>query len=110
MDDFQNTAKLNELNIQYFDNFVEGVKIDLLIKEINWVDDQFARRECFMSDIDREYQYIENGPTYKSLDFHPVVKEIMLKINREFGYNLDVCFLNYDKLSRKPTHFSRWMN
>lgn len=84
-----------EAPIKYISSFVEGNKIDTLINEINWVDDQFARRECFMSDTDKEYQYIENGPVYKSMNFHPLVKEIMLKINEEYGYKLDVCFLNY---------------
>lgn len=79
----------------YLDKFTEGNKIDILINEINWVDDQFARRECFMAESDLEYQYIENGPIYKSINMHPLVKEIMEKINTEYGYNLDVCFLNY---------------
>lgn len=82
-------------NIIYINSYVEGNKIDSLINEIKWVDDQYARRECFMSDTPRDYQYIENGPVYKSIDFHPLVKEVMEKINAEYGYKLDVCFLNY---------------
>jgi alkylated DNA repair dioxygenase AlkB len=58
-------------------------------------DIQYARRECFMSDEPKEYQYIENGPIYESIPFHPLVKYIMNKINNEFGYKLDVCFLNF---------------
>ena len=91
--------------IVYVSDFTEGGKIDNLINEIKWVDDQFARRECFMSDVDREYQYIENGPVYKSLEFHPLVKELMLEINKDFGYRLDVCFLNYYTDGKKePEH------
>lgn len=79
----------------YKDNFVEGGLIDVLTNEIAWDDVQYTRRECFMSDEKREYQYIENGPIYESIPFHPLVKEIMEKINDEYGYKLDVCFLNY---------------
>lgn len=81
--------------IIYLDAFVEGGKVGNLQTEINWVDDQYARRECFMSDIPREYQYIVDGPVYQSIPFHPLVKEVMEKINAEYGYKLDVCFLNY---------------
>ena len=76
-------------------NFIESGLIDKLTNDISWDDVQYTRRECFMSDKDREYQYIENGPIYKSIPFHPLVKDIMDKINKEYGYNLDVCFLNY---------------
>jgi alkylated DNA repair dioxygenase AlkB len=48
-----------------------------------------------MSFIPRQYQYIENGPVYDSIDMHPLVTELMDRINEEFGYSLDVCFLNY---------------
>ncbi len=79
----------------YLNNYTEGNKIDILINEISWLNEQFARGECFMSDISREYQYIENGPIYNSIGFHPLVKSIMEKINKEFNYELDDCFLNY---------------
>ena len=79
----------------YKDGYVPGGKIDVLVNEIDWLDVQYARGECFMSDTEREYQYIKNGPVYKSIPFHPLVKDIMETINEEFGYELDVCFLNY---------------
>ena len=79
----------------YIPNFIESGKVGILQKEINWTNAQSARAECFMSEIDREYQYITNGPIYKSLSFHPIVEDIMWKINMSFGYKLNVCFLNY---------------
>lgn len=80
--------------ITYKAGFVESGLITIS-DDIKWNDEQFARRECFMSDIERDYQYIENGPVYKSIAMHPVVKMIMEKINYLYGYKLDVCFLNY---------------
>jgi len=79
----------------YIKGYFEGGQIDKLIKEIDWVNVQQARGECFMSEVSRQYQYIENGPIYNSIEMHPLVKLIMEKINEEFGYGLDVCFLNY---------------
>lgn len=79
----------------YIENYTIGDKLDVLKNEINWVNEQAARGECFMSSIERQYQYINNGPIYTSIDFHPLVEEIMIKINKEFNYNLNVCFLNY---------------
>jgi hypothetical protein len=52
-----------------------------MFNDIEWDNIQFTRGECFMSDITREYQYIENGPIYKSKPMHSIVKYIMLKIN-----------------------------
>lgn len=84
-----------ELNIIYEDTFTNGGKVEVLINEISWVDDQFARRECFMADTDLDYQYIKDGPIYRSIPMHPLVSEIMENINLKYGYELDVCFLNY---------------
>ena len=89
------------LNIKYVKDYVDGEKIDIFKDDIDWGDVQYTRRECFMSDEPREYQYIEDGPIYESIPFHPLVKEIMGKINKEFGYKLDVCFLNFYKDQRK---------
>lgn len=79
----------------YIPSYTDGGKVEKLISDVSWVNPQFARAECFMSDTPRQYQYIDNGPVYASISFHPLVKEIMMKINSEFGYGLDVCFLNY---------------
>ena len=42
------------------------------------------------------YSYLDHDDAakYYSVEFHPIVKEIMNKINDDFGYELDVCFLN----------------
>jgi alkylated DNA repair dioxygenase AlkB len=82
-------------NIVYIDKYTLPNQISILEKEVRWENLQVARGESFMSDTQREYQYIKNGPVYKSIPFHPLVLEIMLKINNEFGYDLNVCFLNY---------------
>lgn len=79
----------------YVPGFESGDKVNLLIREVAWVNEQARRQECFMSDLPREYQYIENGPVYKSIEFHPLVKSVMEKINQMYGYNMNVCFLNY---------------
>ena len=83
----------------YFKDYVRfnepGVRFDRLLKEVNWVNPQQARKECFMSEVPREYQYIENGPVYKSVEFHPLIDAIMKVINAEYGFDLNVCFLNY---------------
>lgn len=79
----------------YFDGYVSSGMVSTLENDVDWVSPQFARKECFMSDIPREYQYIDNGPIYKSIPFHPLVKAIMAKINTGFKSQLNVCFLNY---------------
>ncbi len=55
----------------YLPNYTEGNKINILSKEISWLNAQDARSECFMSEIPRQYQYINNGPIYSSVEFHP---------------------------------------
>jgi len=79
----------------YTAGYTEGNMVSRLINEVNWVNAQKARGECFMSHVPRQYQYIENGPVYDSISMHPLVDELMQKVNKEFGYGLDVCFLNY---------------
>lgn len=81
--------------VKYIKSFINTELLEIMEKEIPWRDDLFARQELFMSDIDMGYQYIEGGPVYNSIRFHHLVKEIMNKINYEFGFELDVCFLNY---------------
>ena len=81
--------------VVYIPNYVAPNQISVLQNEVKWENVQAARGECFMADDTKEYQYISNGPVYTSIPFHPLVKDIMLNINEEFGYNLNVCFLNY---------------
>lgn len=79
----------------YIENYTAQGWVARMIREISWVNPQQARAECFMSEVPRQYQYIENGPVYESVEMHPLVKLLMEKINNEFGYELNVCFLNY---------------
>ena len=65
---------------------------DLLRDNVQWVNPQFARQECFMSDIDREYQYIDNGPIYKSVPLDPYVEYLMHEVNRFYSCKMNVCF------------------
>ncbi len=79
--------------IIYESSYIDG-NIEMF-NDIEWDNVQRARGECFMSDIEREYQYIKDGPIYKSRPMHPLVNQTMCMINSEYGYKLDVCFLNY---------------
>lgn len=81
----------------YRENYIKSDMniFDILSSKVEWVNSQSARMECFMSNIPREYQYIENGPVYSSIEFHPLVETFMQFINNEYGYGLNVCFLNY---------------
>lgn len=72
-----------------------GGKVKILEAEVPWVQKQERRGECFMSAESRTYQYLEDGPVYESVGFHPLVKEIMDRLNAEFGWKLNVCFLNF---------------
>lgn len=85
----------------YIENFTVRGLIDKLIYEINWVSEVTTRKEAFMSDIEREYQYITDGPIYKSQPMHPIVKDIMEEVNKFLGSSLDVCFLNYYENNKK---------
>ena len=83
--------------LKYINNYVENIPNDLP-NLINWENRSDApRKEIFMADKTYEYTY-GNGRgirTYKSIPFNNFVKEIMNKINSDFGFNLDICFLNY---------------
>jgi alkylated DNA repair dioxygenase AlkB len=77
------------------DDSIEVPYIDHLIERVPWVNEQERRRECFMSNVPREYQYIPDGPIYKSVLFESLVQTVMEKINSDYGYRMNVCFLNY---------------
>ncbi len=84
------------MNPIYIKNFFNVPIISELVEKVEWVNEESRRRECFMSDSNIEYKYIDrdDAAIYKSMSFLPVVKEIMEKINKDYGYNLDICFLN----------------
>jgi alkylated DNA repair dioxygenase AlkB len=79
----------------YKDVYAPVGSVTRLETEISWENVQSARGECFMSDETKEYQYIKDGPVYTSVPFHPMVKGLMEQLNNDFGYNMNVCFLNY---------------
>lgn len=88
--------KIKKMKATYINNFYNISLVDSLINEVPWVNESTRRRECFMSNMELEYNYLEHAGSsvYKSNSFHPVVKEIMNKINTDYGYDLDICFLN----------------
>lgn len=84
--------------IKNFYNFSPDI-LERLSTEINWLNEQERRQESFQSYSNKQlkYQYIPNGPVYKSVTFHPLVKLFMDYVNNQYGYNMNVCFLNkYD--------------
>lgn len=82
--------------IVYIEKLIDEDLVDVLVKEASWIDETKMRRECFMSDEEIEYAYLDysGAPTYKSGPFHPIVKSILGKVNEKLGTNLNICFLN----------------
>lgn len=83
-------------DLVYIDELADEDFIDYLVNNIKWIDETKMRRECFMSDSEIEYTYLDysGAPTYKSIPFDGVVKNILNKVNDELGTSLDICFLN----------------
>lgn len=80
----------------YKDGLITGDFIGKLMSEVEWVNESKMRKECFMSDSDIEYSYLDHSgaPLYKSKSFNPIVKNILESVNIELGTSLDICFLN----------------
>lgn len=89
-------------NITYIKNLINEDLVDRLLNEVDWLSETKMRKECFMSDDDIEYAYLDysGAPTYKSKRFHPIVKSIMDKVNEKLSTSLDICFLNLYMESR----------
>jgi len=83
------------MRIIYQPESFTATKVSDLINEVPWVSEQARRKECFMSDEPREYQYIENGPIYYSVPFIPAVEYIRIVVNYIYQCRMNVCFLNY---------------
>ena len=73
-----------------------------LLTEVAWLNKEAPRDECFMSKDPLEYTYGKGFTrTYNSLEFHPLVLDIMSKLNAEGGSEYNVCFLNYYKSDKE---------
>lgn len=80
--------------------------IEKLIETVPWVSVKGARKECFMSDVTRKYQYDgPQGHVYESVTFNDDVLKIMEHLNFMWGYRLNVCFLNYYENETKSLHW-----
>lgn len=86
----------------YISDLANEDLIDILVKDVSWVDETKMRRECFMANSDIEYSYLDHSgaPTYNSTPMIPIVKSIMEKVNEKLGTSLDICFLNMYVSSR----------
>jgi len=73
-----------------------------LLTEVAWANKEAPRDECFMSPIPLQYTYGKGFTrTYKSMEMHEAVTDIMKKINDEFRTSYNVCFLNYYKSDKE---------
>lgn len=81
--------------IELYNNYFKEYSIKDF-ENVNWIDSAETRRECFMSESDYSYTYGRGRGirTYKSIPFHPIVLDIILKINNDFDLSLNKCFLN----------------
>lgn len=86
----------------YYESFLAD-HLDLfhrLMTDLEWIDLGLPRKEYFMateSDLTYIYGKQTEAPVYKSHEFHPLVEEIRLRLNKEFSCDYNVCFLNrYD--------------
>lgn len=80
----------------YIDNFIDYDAFERLYDEVPWLSETEARKECFMSLTPLEYTYGSGRGvrTYTSVEFHPLVKGILNKLNYDRGSEYNVCFLN----------------
>lgn len=78
----------------------ENLFLDMLLKEVSWLDLTEARKECFMSDQPVTYRYGSGRSTdrvYTAVPFHPAVLGMMKELNSKRIFNFNACFLNrYD--------------
>jgi alkylated DNA repair dioxygenase AlkB len=91
------TLKVIMMTPIYIPNFLYGMSTQEVFNNLNklpWVQEVYARQECFMAETPTSYQYLNNGPIYNSIQFNTWVKLIMDFINIKFKYSLNVCFLN----------------
>lgn len=71
---------------------------EILRAEAAWENRTAPRAECFMGiDLTKTYSYGKGDfrRTYYPTEMHPKVRELMERINLEFGTEYNVCVLNY---------------
>jgi alkylated DNA repair dioxygenase AlkB len=86
----------------YIEKFISKSLYDKLKTEAPWINADAPRDECFMSLIPLEYIYGHGFiRTYKSVDMHNDVKNIMEKMNAEMNTEYNVCFLNFYKSEKE---------
>lgn len=84
----------------YYSRFID--KPDEILEhllQLNWIDVTEARREYFMSDVPRTYQYGKGVGVreYHSEPYSEIVEDIQHRLNYAFNCGYNVCFLNrYD--------------
>lgn len=81
----------------YQDNFIENnaAIYDILLSDCPWTTAVVARNECFMAYSPLTYSYSDRP--YSSVEFHPLVEDILLKLNKTGPWSYNVCFLNHYK-------------
>ena len=85
--------------IKYFPNWLAKPDelFDILWKEEPWVRiDKVPRRECYHNVFNEPYSYgvKDFARTYQPSPFHPVVNNMMDKLEAETQTKFEVCFLN----------------
>lgn len=90
---YEGIGSENVLNEIYF----------ILRSDVAWEHRDAPREECFMSLVPLSYTYGKGvgERTYHSLAFHPLVLELMNKLNSEFNSEYNICFLNYYKSEKE---------
>lgn len=78
----------NQKETKESDEFLEH------LKQLKWLKAKDAREELFMSDADRTYQYGDMKYKYESIPFTTPTRALLNHLNRLFGFDLNVCFLN----------------
>ena len=85
----------------YIPNYaIQSVKWSLyimMLQEVAWENAGAPRMECFMSAEPMQYGYDTRMGTryYNSIPYHPAVLALQDKLNKEYGTQYNVCFLNY---------------
>ncbi len=74
----------------------EDFGIESLMSDVQWITRTEARSECFMAEPTMSYSYGSGRGerTYTSGPFHAGVRDVLDRVNRLLGTELNGCFLN----------------